>query len=143
MKQLVCFCKRYSEIFKYLVIGGFTTIFNLFIKYLLLFTVLDADNPLELQLAVVISWIASVVFAYVFNRGFVFCSKNEKILKEIINFYSARVITLLLEMFIIWFFITFLSLNSNMWVFIFTILSQILVIVLNYIFSKLFVFKIK
>ena len=60
-----------------------------------------------------------------------------------ISFFGARVLTLVLEMVIMWFFVTFLKLSSNTWVMIWTIVSQVLVIILNYVFSKLFVFKKK
>ena len=59
----------------------------------------------------------------------------------VVSFFSARIATLLLEMFIMWFFITLLKLNSDIYVIIFTILTQILVVVGNYILSKIFVFK--
>lgn len=108
-----------------------------------MFTVLDPKNSLQLQVAVVISWIAAVVFAYITNRIFVFKSKSKKILKEITSFFGARLLTLGLEMLIMWFFVTFLKLNSDLWVLIWTMVAQILVIIFNYIFSKLFVFKKK
>lgn len=135
--------KKYKEVINYLIVGVLTTVVSLITKWALLFTVLDADNAFELQVAIIISWIISVLFAYVTNRIFVFCSKNKKIIKEMISFFGARVLTLVLEMVIMWFFVTFLKLSSNTWVMIWTIVSQVLVIILNYVFSKLFVFKKK
>lgn len=108
-----------------------------------MFTVLDPKNSVQLQVAVVISWITAVVFAYIINRIFVSKSKSKKILKEITSFFGARLLTLGLEMLIMWFFVTFLKLNSDLWVLIWTMVAQILVIIFNYIFSKLFVFKKK
>ena len=135
--------KKYKEVINYLIVGVLTTVVSLITKWALLFTVLDADNAFELQVAIILSWIISVLFAYVTNRIFVFCSKNKKIIKEMISFFGARVLTLVLEMVIMWFFVTFLKLSSNTWVMIWTIVSQVLVIILNYVFSKLFVFKKK
>ena len=132
---------KYKEIINYLFFGGVTTIINLAVKYLLLFTVCDASNALHLQITVVISWISAVVFAYFVNRKFVFESDNENKLKEFINFTISRIITLFIEMFVMWFFITLLKLNSDLYVIIFTLLAQLFVIVGNYVFSKLFVFK--
>ena len=83
------------------------------------------------------------MFAYITNRIFVFKSKSKKILKEITSFFGARLLTLGLEMLIMWFFVTFLKLNSDLWFLIWTMVAQILVIIFNYIFSKLFVFKKK
>ena len=106
-----------------------------------MFTIFDASNPIELQTSVIISWIGAVIFAYVTNRVFVFKSKEKNIVKEIFNFTLGRIATLLIEMFIMWFICTLLSLNSNVWVIIATIICQVMQIVGNYIISKLFVFK--
>ena len=141
MKKLKELYKQYEEIINYLIIGGLTTVVSLAVKYALLFTVLDAKNAIELQIAVVISWICAVAFAYVTNRIIVFKSKSKKIFKEIVSFVSSRLLTLGLEMLIMWFFVTLLKLNSDTWVIIWTIVCQVLVIVLNYVFSKLFVFR--
>ena len=143
MKKIINLYKKYDEIINYLIVGVLTTIVSLVVKWGLLFTVLDPKNSVQLQVAVVISWIAAVVFAYVTNRIFVFKSKSKKILKEITSFFGARLLTLVLEMFIMWFFVTFLKLNSDLWVLMWTMVAQILVIIFNYIFSKLFVFKNK
>lgn len=133
--------KKYKEIINYLIFGVLTTLVNIAVKYLLLFTILKADNPIELQIAIIISWTLAVLFAYFTNRSIVFESKNKNKIKEFINFIIARISTLLLEMLIMWFFVTFLKLDSNLWVIIFTLISQAMVIVGNYILSKLFVFK--
>ena len=143
MKKIVDLYKKYEEIINYLIVGVLTTIVSLVVKWGLLFTVLDPKNSVQLQVAVVISWIAAVVFAYITNRIFVFKSKSKKILKEIMSFFVARLLTLGLEMIIMWFFVTFLKLNSDLWVLMWTMVAQILVIIFNYIFSKLFVFKKK
>ena len=133
--------KKNEEVIIYLIMGVLATIVNIGVKYALLFTILDPKNALELQIAVIISWIAAVLFAYTTNRKFVFKSKEKNILKEFSSFIIARIITLIMEMIIMWFFITFLKLDSNMWVAIWTIIAQGLVIILNYVFSKLFIFK--
>lgn len=130
-----------EELWNYLIIGFLTMLVNIFVKWILLFTLFDADNGCQLQIAIVISWICAVIFAYVTNRIIVFKSKNKNILKEAIHFFEARILTLIMEMLIMWFFITFLGLNSNGWVISWTILTQVLIIIFNYIFSKLFVFK--
>lgn len=132
---------KYKEIINYLIFGILTTLVNLITKYILLFTILNPTNGFQLQIAIIISWIAGVLFAYFTNRKFVFESKNENKLKEFINFVVARIATLLLEMFIMWFFVTLLKLNSDLYVVIFTLVAQVSVIIGNYIFSKLFVFR--
>ena len=132
---------KYKEIINYLIFGILTTLVNLITKYILLFTILNPTNGFQLQIAIIISWIAGVLFAYFTNRKFVFESKNENKLKEFISFVVARIATLLLEMFIMWFFVTLLKLDSDLYVVIFTLVAQVAVIIGNYIFSKLFVFR--
>ena len=143
MKKIINLYKKYEEIINYLVVGVLTTVVSLVVKWGLLFTILDASNAFQLQVAVVTSWVIAVIFAYVTNRIFVFKSKSKDILKEITSFFGARILTLGMEMLIMWFFVTLLELNSDLWVFIWTMLAQVLVIIFNYIFSKLFVFKTK
>lgn len=129
------------EIWNYLIVGVLTTIVSLAIKWGLLFTVLDAKNGFQVQVAVVVSWIGAVIFAYITNRIFVFKSKSKNYLKEISSFVLGRITTLLMEMLIMWFFVTLLKLNSDTWVLVFTLICQVLVTIFNYILSKLFVFK--
>lgn len=143
MKKILELYKKYQEIINYLIIGVLTTVVNLVIKYALLFTVLDASNPTQLQIAVVISWIVACLFAYITNRIIVFKSKSKEIIKEFISFVSARIFTLLLEMLIMFVFVTWLKLNSDLWVVIWSIVAQVIVIVVNYVLSKLIIFKKK
>ena len=129
------------EVWNYIIVGGLTTVVSIGLKYLLLFTVLDASNAFQLQLSVIISWIGAVLFAYVANRVFVFCSKSKKIFKEIVSFFGGRVLTLIMEMVIMWFFVTLLGLDSDTWVVIFTLICQVLIMIFNYFISKFLVFK--
>ncbi len=143
MKKIWNLYKKYEEIVNYLVVGGLTTIVAIGSKLLLLDTILDQTNGLELQIAEVISWFLAVTFAYVTNRIFVFKSKTSgsKCAKEIFNFFKGRIVTQLIQMFIMWFFVTLLKLDSNVWVLVFTLVCQVMQIVLNYVISKLLVFK--
>jgi putative flippase GtrA len=134
---------KYKEVINYLIFGVLATILNLGVKYILLFTILDAAKPIQLQIAVIISWIVACLFAYFTNRIIVFKSESKKILKEVISFFTARLVTLGMEMFIMFIFITVLGLNSNLWVAIWSLVAQVVVIVSNYIFSKLIIFKKK
>lgn len=143
MKKILKLYKKYEEIINYLIVGVLTTIVSLVVKWGLLFTILDAKNAFQLQVAVVISWIVAVIFAYVTNRIFVFKSKSKNIIKEIVSFFGARLLTLGLEMIIMWFFVTLLKLDSDIWVLIWTMVAQVLVIIFNYVLSKLFVFRKK
>jgi len=130
---------KYKEIINYVIIGGLTTLVSLFIYYISVLTVLNPNNEIELQIANVISWIGSVTFAYFTNRSFVFQSKNDNKLKEMGSFFSARVLTLLIDMLIMYIFVSKLEFNDK----IIKLSVQVVVIVLNYILSKLFVFRNK
>lgn len=143
MKKIWDLYKKYEEIINYLVVGGLTTIVAIGSKLLLLATFLDQTNGLELQIAEIISWFLAVTFAYVTNRIFVFKSKTSgsKCAREIFNFFKGRIATQLIQMFIMWFFVTLLELDSNVWVLVFTLVCQVMQIVLNYVISKLLVFK--
>lgn len=141
IKKCLDIYKKNEEVINYLIIGGLTTLVNLIVKYALLFTILNPKDAFELQMAVIISWVAAVIFAYTTNRTIVFKSESENVIKEFLSFVFARIITLIMEMIIMWFFITLLKLNTNMWVAVITIFAQALVIILNYVFSKLFIFK--
>lgn len=134
---MMAFYKKHKEIVHYFIVGGLTTLISLVVYYALVYTVLDPANSLQLQLANIISWILSVLFAYITNRIFVFESKNEKKVKEAGQFFLSRVATLLLDMGIMFVFVTLLHGNDK----VFKLVSQVVVIVLNYILSKIFVFK--
>lgn len=132
---------KHKEIINYLIFGVLTTIVSLATKYLLLFTLLDASDALELQIAIIISWITACLFAYITNRIWVFQSKSKEIIKEMIKFFTSRLATLGVEMLIMFVFVTALGLNSDIWVIIWTLISQIAIIIGNYVLSKLLVFK--
>ncbi len=143
MQKIKKLYSKYKEIINYLIFGVLTTIVSLAVKYLLLFTILDASNGIELQIAVIISWIIACLFAYITNRIWVFESKSKKILKEMAKFFGARLATLGMEMLIMFIFVTLIGLNTDTWVVIWTLVTQVLVIVGNYILSKLLVFRKK
>ncbi len=140
MKDLI---KKFlnREVIMYLIFGVLTTVVSLAVKYALLFTILNAENAVQLQVAVVVSWIAACLFAYITNRKWVFESKSNNILLEMGKFFGARLTTLGMEMLIMFIFVTALGLNSDTWVVIWTIVTQVLIIIGNYVLSKLFVFK--
>ena len=130
---------KYKEIINYLIFGVLTTVVSLVVYYISVFTFLNPDNPIQLQIANILSWIAGVTFAYITNRKFVFQSKEKNKLKEATKFVASRIVTLILDMIIMWFGVTVLHNNDK----IIKIISQVVVVVSNYIFSKIFVFTKK
>ena len=137
MKKIINIYKKYEEVINYLIFGVLTTIISLVVYYSLTFTIINPKNPILLQVANIISWIASVTFAYFTNRKYVFKSKNDNKLKEASKFIIARIITLFIDMSIMFIGVTILHGNDK----IIKIISQFIIIVSNYLFSKILVFK--
>ena len=131
MKALI---KRHQEVILYLVFGGLTTLVNL-ISYSACRALFDFNY----QLSTVIAWFISVLFAYLTNKLFVFNrrdSKGKALLKEVYLFYLYRIISLLMEMIILFIFFKKLQLNEAG----VKIAAQIIVLLSNHIFSKYLIF---
>ena len=126
-----------KEILSYLIVGLMTTVVSLAVYYGLVLTILDPKQPIQLQIANVISWIAAVTFAYFTNRRFVFHSDNPNKLKEAAGFFASRIGTLLMDMFLMFLMVTLMGLSDK----IAKLIVQIVVTIANYVFSKFFVFK--
>ena len=129
--------KKYKEIIHYLIVGGLTTVVSLGTYYICVLTFLNPNEPVQLQVANVISWIFAVIFAYFTNRKYVFESKNENIVKEFISFINSRIITLLIDMFSMFLMVTCLTWSDK----VAKLIVQVIVTIANYLFSKLLVFK--
>lgn len=121
-----------EELWNYLIVGALTTVVS--IGSYSIFSKLLKINYL---ISNVLSWIVSVIFAYFTNRWFVFHSKEKKKFKEFIAFVSSRVLTLLLDSCLMIVGVDYLKIDD-----LFTkILVQIIIVISNYILSKLIVFK--
>ncbi len=131
--------EQYREIIRYLVVGLLTTIVSLVTYYTCVLFFLNPQSALELQMANICSWIVAVTFAYVTNRVFVFQSKRKDWLQEAMVFYSSRIITLFIDMIIMFLMVTLCGFNDK----VAKLMVQVVVTVANYIFSKLFVFRTK
>ena len=124
--------KKYKEIINYLIFGGLTTVVSI-ATYALFAKVFHIDY----LISNVLSWILAVLFAYITNKIFVFESKSKKNIKEITSFFFFRIVSLLIEMIILYIFVDMFHIDD-----LFTkIIAQVIVIVANYVFSKVFVFK--
>lgn len=145
MKKIKELYLAHEEIINYLIVGVLTTIVS-WIAYALCRFVLDVNhNQLHMQIAVLIRWIAGVLFAYFTNRKYVFKSNNPNKIKEFIGFASSRVVTYVMDALIMAFLPgllpdTMLGL-SNDWVA--TLVSAVVVTIMNYILSKFLVFARK
>ncbi len=123
----------------YVLVGGLTTVVSLASYYLSVITICDPSNPVQLQIANIISWICAVTFAYFTNRKFVFGSTSKKRLAEAGKFVGARVSTLIIDMACMALFVTIIQMNDKLAKF----LVQFIVFILNYLFSKYLVFTKK
>ena len=129
--------QKYTEMINYLIVGILTTVVSLMLYYGLVLSILNPENAFELQIANILSWIGSVLFAYVTNRKYVFQSKNKNKKKEFITFVGSRIMTLLMDMGIMFIGVTMLHGSDKLA----KLISQIIVIIANYLLSKLFVFN--
>ena len=135
MKTLIEEIKKRKEVVLYLFFGGCTTLVNI-LSYFILRQLLKID----ITTATVVSWILSVLFAYITNKIFVFESKTntlKELTVEFTAFVSGRVFTGILDLVIMLVFVEVLNFNEV----IMKIVSNVVVIVLNYILSKLWIFK--
>ncbi len=137
MNKIIELYKKHKEVINYVIVGGLTTIVSMAFFYGSTWTFLDGNDPFELQVANVLSWVGAVLFSYIANRLFVFESKNPKILKELTAFISSRLLTLLLDMGTMFLLSSILHINYNFS----KIVAMVLVTVGNYVISKIFVFK--
>jgi putative flippase GtrA len=129
--------QKYKMVILYLFFGGCTTLINIVVYYVL-YEVAGVSN----LISTIFAWIVSVLFAFVTNRNYVFESEQNSIsarLKEVVMFFSCRLLTGVLDVIIMVVAVDFLHGNSLIW----KIISNILVILLNYIASKLVIFKKK
>ncbi len=139
MEKLKELYRKHEEIVNYIVVGIMTTLVSWFVYFASVFTFLDAENPIQLQIANILCWMAGVAFAYVTNRKFVFKSTEKNIVKEATQFSVSRLSTLFLDMAVMFIMVTLMGINDG----ISKIVSAVLVTVANYLISKLFVFHKK
>lgn len=121
-----------KELILYVVFGALTTLINIISYNLLYYVAHIANVP-----ANIIAWILSVAFAYFTNRAWVFEKSNKNALKEATEFVSARLFTGLLDLLIMFLFVDVLKWEAG----IIKVASNVLVIILNYLLSKLWIFK--
>ena len=137
MEKIKELYKKYKEVINYLIFGGLTTVVN-FVCYLLLTKVLGAEEVLSNVIALVVS----ILFAYVTNKIFVFESKTvapKEIAKEMVSFFACRGVTSLIDIGLFALLVKIMGINDIL----VKLFNQVLVIVLNYVFSKLIIFKKK
>ena len=135
MKKLLALLKKYEDVLSYLVFGVMTTAVS-YLVYLPCHHLLDLSGAVSNVLA----WVVAVAFAYLTNKPFVFKSHDwsiKTVLPELTAFVSCRVGSGLLETGIILVTVDLLHWDGT-WMKLFT---SVLVVILNYISSKLLIFR--
>lgn len=126
--------KDYKMPILYIFFGGLTTLINIAVYSLFYYFVKIGNIPSN-----IVAWILAVFFAFVTNKLYVFESKSGSVWYELATFLACRAGTGLLDLGIMYLSVDVLRLNEL----IMKILSNVIVIVLNYVFSKLIIFKKK
>lgn len=157
MKKIIELFKKYKEPIMYIIVGGLTTVVSFLTQFLAhligadtktisadgitLSSIQALMNEGSTMLATVISWVCSVTFAFFANKILVFESKEKGrgFIREFISFYAARIFTFGVELLSMFIFVELL-LFDEMAV---KLAVQIMILILNYVFSKLIVFRKK
>lgn len=129
--------KKYKSFIAYVFFGVCTTLVNL-LTYRLFYFVLNTPNVPS----TIIAWLLSVLFAFVTNKLWVFDSKSwavTTVLSELAKFFTCRIATGVLDVLIMWFAVNKMQWNAMIW----KLISNIIVIILNYAASKLVIFTQK
>lgn len=127
---------NWQELFSYIVFGVLTTVVN----YIVYFG--GRTLGLDYKVSNVIAWFFAILFAYITNKRYVFKQETktkEETTKEMISFFGVRVFSLVIDMLAMFVLIELVGFN-DFWA---KTATQFIVVALNYVFSKVFVFKQK
>ena len=126
---------KYREIIDYIIFGGLTTMVNIVVFY-----IFDTLLGWPYLIANAVAIVLSILFAYITNKLFVFKTKDmtaKENIVEFLKFIGFRLVSGLADMAAMWLLVDLISIDTN----IAKLLTQFIVVVLNYVFSKLFIFK--
>lgn len=153
--------RRYSEVCSYILFGIGTTIISFGTYYLFRLIFPDEESvPAWLSwifnitshfgiesntaLPVIVSWFFAVLFAFLTNRIYVFHSKADtawKFVKEMLAFYATRLITLGMDLVTMFLLVDLTGIDNKLYEFVCKVASNVLVLIVNFIFSKLLIFR--
>ena len=132
LKQLYA---RYKSIILYMVFGAGTTMVNI-VTYYVMYDLLSAPNvPSDIA-----AWITSVLFAFVTNRWYVFEQTDNsvrRLARDFVSFVGCRLATGVMDVAIMYLSVDVMGWNGLVW----KLISNAIVVILNYIASKYFIFK--
>ena len=135
MKQIKKLLVKYQDIISYLFFGVLTTVVN-YLVYLPCYNLLG----LSASVSNVIAWAFAVAFAYLTNKPFVFKPNDwskETVIPELAKFVGSRVFSGAMETAIIFVTVDLLAWDGN----IMKLVTSVLVVIINYVASKLVVFR--
>lgn len=132
--------EKYREIIIYLIVGVLTTIVSFAANFVFERFVLNPDISWQNFLINTSGWVAGVLFAYPLNRKWVFQSRNPHIFREFLGFAGSRLSTWVLDVIIMW--LTVNVMGMHYWI-AKIFISSVLVMIANYVFSKLLIFRKK
>lgn len=135
MDKCINLYKKHKEVILYLIFGFLSTAINI-----IAFWACNNLFKIDYKISNVIAWILAVIFAFVTNKLIVFESKNktkEEITREVISFFIARLISLIVDMLMMVIMIDIIKINSI----VAKVISNVVVVIINYIFSKFIIFR--
>lgn len=135
MDRMMELWKKYKSLILYAFFGGCTTLVNM-----IAYAGCTRWFGMGIKISTIIAWVLAVTFAYLTNRTMVFESEaksRESILKEVISFFSCRLATGGIDLLIMYVFAEVMGIHDM----VMKIVSNIIVILLNYAASKLIIFK--
>ena len=137
IKKIYALVEKYWDILAYLFFGVLTTVVN-YVVYLPCYNLLNMSAVVSNAIA----WVVAVAFAYLTNKPFVFKSHDwsaKTVVPELTKFVGCRIGSGLAETLILLVAVDIMHWNGNIW----KLLTNVLVVILNYIGSKLLVFRKK
>ena len=137
IEKLRSLIEKYWDVLSYLFFGVLTTVVN----YLIYLPVYNFCG-LSAALSNMIAWVGAVIFAFLTNKPFVFRSHDwsaKTVVPELTKFVSCRIASGVLETVILFLAVDCMNWNGNIW----KLVTQVLVIIINYVGSKLLVFRKK
>lgn len=134
MDNLLSLYKKYKMQILYLFFGGVSTVINIVIYFICAYLL-----KLDTAISTIIAWLTAVIIAFITNKFFVFESKSTSIFHELYTFFACRIGTGLLDLAVMCITVDILHWNDLLM----KIISNVIVVILNYILSKLIVFKNK
>lgn len=135
IEQIKALLEKYKAIIRYGIFGVLTTLINI-VVYEAFYRYVGWSNVVSN----IVAWVAAVLFAFVTNKLWVFESRTTEkkaLMFEIISFFGCRLATGVLDLAIMYVAVDEMALNSTLM----KCISNVIVIIVNYIASKLLIFK--